>query len=95
MSKVNANIVNISDLKRTIRELRKYPPKEVIRGKFKTWFFVEFFKHAVAEIQEAAESCEGHATAVVNLEHSNVIPLLSKAISYPLSLDRFVREHLG
>jgi hypothetical protein len=75
------------------RELRRLPPKRILRGKFEAWFFVEFWRRLVQRLADLAAETGGKATIKIKLEHSNFVPLLSAYVAVPRSLEMFLEAH--
>jgi hypothetical protein len=83
-----------ADIKRVIRALRLVAPKRFVRGKFETWFLVQFIKAAIRHLQDAAHKANGDIEIPVRVERSNVIALLAHYSVMPASLDAFLMSHL-
>ncbi len=92
MTKIADGSVSQRELRTISHELRRLSPKSYVRGKFETWFFVEFAKKAIVHLKEAAKQHGGNLDIPVNLERGNVIALLSPVVPLPPSIDRFLRD---
>jgi uncharacterized protein DUF4435 len=84
-----------ADIRTVIRSLRHLAPKQFVRGKFETWFLVEFVKAAIEHMQNAARLANGDIEVPVRVERSNVIALLAPYAPMPPSLDAFIAARLG
>lgn len=80
-------------LSKTAADLAARYPKTFVRGKFETWFLVEFLKKAVHQLTDAARACGGSVEVMVQVERRNVIALLGARISSPVSLDTFLARN--
>lgn len=83
-----------SDLRNVIRDLRKRDPKTFVRGKFETWFLVQFFKKALEQLDAAAQALSGRVEVPVMIERRNAIALLAGLSPFPKPLDSFLKGHL-
>lgn len=83
-----------ADMKAVIRSLKPLDPRRYIRGKFETWFLVEFIKAAINHLQDAATAAGGDIEVPVRVEQSNAIALLAPYAILPPSLDAFLAMHL-
>jgi Protein of unknown function (DUF4435) len=80
-------------MRHTVKELRRLPPKRIVRGKFEAWFFVEFWKHLVRQLVSLAQESGGKATVKLTLEHGNFVPTLAAHGALPRSLELFLETH--
>lgn len=79
-------------MRATCRELSARAPKTYVRGKYETWFLVEFVKRAVVHLKEAAGALGGRVDGTINLERSNAVMLLASLAALPESLDLFLQQ---
>lgn len=82
-------------LRVTMRQARMKEPKTIIRGKYETWFFVEFLKTALEHLRTAVEAHSGSMKILVQVEMSNVITLLAEKALMPTSLFEFLKRQLS
>jgi hypothetical protein len=83
-----------ADVRAVTRSLKPLDPKRYVRGKFETWFLVEFIKAAIGQLHEAAKLAGGGMEVPVRVERSNAIALLAPYALMPSSLDAFLSAHL-
>jgi len=83
------------ELRATMRDLLRRDPKSYVRGKFETWFLVEFLKKAFEQLEKAATAHGGAVDITVRLERNNAVDLLAPHICRPASLEAFLRKHLA
>lgn len=79
----------------TTEELKRLPPKRFVRGRFEIWFFVEFFKRLIAQLERSALEVTGKVRLRSPIEHGNILPILAGRIEIPEILDRFLSVHLS
>jgi len=82
------------DIRQALKEISDLSPKHVVRGKFATWFLVEFTKHVSASLKKLADEVGGSVSLNPPVEHSNLIALLAGKLVIPDDVDRFLRSHL-
>lgn len=88
-----ANLVHPNTLRARTSSLLSRHAKCWIRGKFESWFFVEFLKRMTAVTGRLAEEVGGSVAVRANLERSNLISLASGRIRMPIELERFLLSH--
>ena len=84
-----------ADLRAVIRSLKNLDPKTFVRGKFETWFLVQFSRAAIEQVKAAAIAADGDLEVPIRVEVSNLVPLLAAYASLPPSLETFLASHLG
>ena len=77
------------------RDLSRMSAERIIRGKFESWFVVEFWRHVSAQLREVADECGGTATINPTLERSTVVAHLTPYADIPRSLELFFEAHLS
>lgn len=82
-------------LRSIVRQNRMREPKTFIRGKYESWFFVQFLKKALEHLRIAVEGLGGSMRILVATEISNVVPLLAPRTPMPSTLFNFVKGHLS
>jgi hypothetical protein len=82
---------------RTIKQelLRQADPKRYVRGKFEAWFFMEFIKHAIADLKIVAAESGGSVSVTAPLHDSNFVQLLVPGLVVPTPLKSFLAFHLN
>jgi hypothetical protein len=83
-----------ADIRAVFRSLKPLDPRRYIRGKFESWFLVEFIKAAINHLHDAATAAGGDIEVPVRVEQSNAIALLAPYAILPQSLDAFLATHL-
>ncbi len=83
------------ELRREIKNLRNADPKHCVRGKFETWFLVQFVKAVYVHLEVAAQAVGGSVSIAVRVEQSNAVALLGRMVATPQSLTDFLTLHLG
>ncbi len=81
-------------VKRTCAELKRQDPKRYVRGKFEAWFFVEYVKRVVGELDTLARQSGGSISVNAQLQESNCIQLLVGTLAIPPSLELFLNFHV-
>jgi hypothetical protein len=76
------------------RSMRQMLPERIVRGKFESWFVVEFWKHLVGELEKLAREAAGKVVIRPTLERSNLVAVLTPYADVPASLHRFLSAHL-
>ena len=69
------------------------PAKRVVRGKFEAWFFVEFWKALVRQLQDLAREAGGKVDIRVRIEHGTFVTGVKSYVEPPHSLHLFLRAH--
>lgn len=75
-----------------LKELLKFNPKNVIRGKFEVDFFIQFI-NACKKAIDYIHDKNVKVSAPINKD--NIIDILGPRVSYPFSLVRFIENHIG
>jgi hypothetical protein len=93
MTGISDSSAVLSRLLPVARELGRIPAKRVLRGKFEAWFFVEFWKSLVKQLQQLAKESGGSVTIKIPLEHSTFVTVMAGHVEVPRSLDLFLSAH--
>jgi hypothetical protein len=82
------------EIRSAIGELKSYPPKTVVRGKFEAWFLVEYMKALLARLNEEARKIKATISVNPPVEHGSLVALAAPTIDTPSDLETFFTSAL-